>query len=41
MNLQALKLMLKKHNTIIENHYLGTVIKTNQFDTFIMNIQNI
>ena len=26
--------MFKKDNLIIENHYLGTVIKTNQFDTF-------
>ena len=33
--IQALKLMLKSDTIIIiENHYLGTVIKTNQFDTF-------
>ena len=33
--IQALKLMLKSDTLIIiENHYLGTVIKTNQFDTF-------
>lgn len=33
--IEALKLMIKKNTVIIiENHYLGTVIKTNQFDTF-------
>ena len=33
--IKALKLMLKETTIIIiENHYLGTVIKTNQFDTF-------
>ena len=33
--IEALKLMLKQDTIlIIENHYLGTVIKTNQFDTF-------
>tara|TARA_Y100000022_G_C13246865_1_gene375218 strand:- start:597 stop:1832 length:1236 start_codon:yes stop_codon:yes gene_type:complete len=33
--LSSLKSMLKDNTlVIIENHYLGTVIKTNQFDTF-------
>jgi len=33
--IEALKVMLKSDTIIIiENHYLGTVIKTNQFDTF-------
>ena len=33
--IKSLKSMLKKETIIIiENHYLGTVIKTNQFDTF-------
>lgn len=33
--IEALKLMFKNDTVIIiENHYLGTVIKTNQFDTF-------
>jgi len=33
--IEALKIMLKSDTLIIiENHYLGTVIKTNQFDTF-------